>query len=173
MTDCPLTRMAVGLAVFCMLATSTMADEPSLAPDADGRYTVALDGRPMARFVLPRLNGAGTPQVDVVRQKDGWQRVELTWNVEKPLKQDELAVELEFTDGTRGIYRIGPPLLGDTDGDGAVTLAEMTAFAGCITGPGGECGQGCEPLDFDLDADIDYADFRTLQILLGGQVRAN
>ena len=82
--------------------------------------------------------------------------------------QRQLAIELEFADGTRGIYRIGPPLLGDTDGDGLVTLAEMAAFSNCMTGPGGECAPGCEPLDFDLDSDIDQADFRVLQILLGG-----
>jgi len=79
----------------------------------------------------------------------------------------QLVVQTQFTDGTRGIYRLGPPLLGDTDGDGVVTLAEMATFAGCMTGPGGECGDGCDALDFDLDSDIDFADFAVLQALFG------
>ncbi len=79
----------------------------------------------------------------------------------------QLAVQLDFTDGTRGVYRIGPPLLGDTDGDGVVTLAEFASFDACMTGPGGEQDEGCDPLDFDLDNDIDLADFRALQVLFG------
>ena len=79
----------------------------------------------------------------------------------------QLAVELDFTEGTRGVYRIGPPLLGDTDGDGVVTVAEFATFAECMTEPGGDYAHGCAALDFDLDSDIDLADFRVLQALLG------
>ena len=79
----------------------------------------------------------------------------------------ELAVQLDFTDGTRGVYRVGPPLLGDTDGDGEVTTAELAAFADCATGPGGETRAECAALDLDLDEDIDLADFRALQVFVG------
>lgn len=78
-----------------------------------------------------------------------------------------LVVQTQFTDGTRGIYRLGPPLLGDTDGDGVITQAETAAFSACMTGPGGECGDGCDALDFDVDSDIDLDDFRVLQALFG------
>ena len=79
----------------------------------------------------------------------------------------ELAVKLDFTDGTRGVYRIGPPLLGDTDGDGDVTASELAAFEDCATGPGADRRGGCAALDLDLDADIDLADFRALQVFVG------
>ena len=79
----------------------------------------------------------------------------------------ELAVHLDFTDGTRGVYRIGPPLLGDTDGDGDVTASELAAFTDCVTGPGADRRGGCAALDLDLDEDIDLADFRALQVFVG------
>ncbi len=79
----------------------------------------------------------------------------------------QLAVQLDFTDGTHGVYRVGPPLLGDTDGDGEVTAAELAAFADCITGPGGEYAEECAPLDLDLDGDVDLRDFAPLQAMVG------
>jgi hypothetical protein len=79
----------------------------------------------------------------------------------------QLVALVDFTDDTQGVYRFGPPILGDTDGDGVITQAETAAFWACMTGPGGEYGDGCDPLDFDLDSDIDLDDFHVLQALFG------
>jgi hypothetical protein len=81
----------------------------------------------------------------------------------------QLATLLDFTDGTSGVYRIGPPMLGDTDGDGQVGPPELLAFAGCTAGPGGSVGPGCEALDLNLDATIDLEDFALLQPMVGEQ----
>ena len=81
--------------------------------------------------------------------------------------QRQLAVQLDFTDGTRGVYRIDAPLLGDTDGDGMVTEAELAAFRDCMAEGPGELAPGCSPLDLDRDADIDLRDYSLLQALLG------
>ena len=78
-----------------------------------------------------------------------------------------MVVKTQFTDGTDGIYRMGPPLLGDTDGDGQVAAAELAAFANCVTGPGGEYTDGCAPLDLDLDGDVDLRDLAPLQAMVG------
>jgi hypothetical protein len=83
--------------------------------------------------------------------------------------QRQLATLLDFTDGTSGIYRIGPPLLGDTDGDGQVSAAELLTFASCAAGPGGSVAPGCEALDLNLDATIDLKDLALLQAMVGEQ----
>ncbi len=79
----------------------------------------------------------------------------------------QLATLLDFTDGTSGVYRIGPPLLGDTDGDGQLGPAELLAFAGCVAGPGGWLAPGCDALDLNLDTTIDLRDLALLQAMVG------
>ena len=79
----------------------------------------------------------------------------------------QMAMLLDFTDGTSGIYRIGPPLLGDTDGDGQVGPPELISWASCAAGPGGSVGPGCEPLDLNLDGAVDLRDLGLLQAMIG------
>jgi hypothetical protein len=79
----------------------------------------------------------------------------------------QLVTKLRFTDGTCGIYLIGPPQLGDIDGDGEVTAVELAAFADCETEAGGALSAGCEALDLSLDGVIDLVDFRMLQGMVG------
>jgi hypothetical protein len=81
----------------------------------------------------------------------------------------QLATLLDFTDGTSGVYRIGPPLLGDTDGDGQVGAAELIAYAGCALGPGAPVAPGCEALNPNLDGTVDLADLALLQAMVGEQ----
>jgi hypothetical protein len=80
----------------------------------------------------------------------------------------QMVVQTQFTEGASGVYRLGPPLLGDTDGNGEVTGVELAQFADCALGiAGGELLPGCEPLDLNLDGTIDLGDFRVLQALAG------
>jgi hypothetical protein len=79
----------------------------------------------------------------------------------------QLVTKLRFTDGTSGIYLIGPPQLGDIDGDGQVTAVELAAFGDCETEAGGVLSAGCEALDLSLDGAIDLVDFRMLQGMVG------
>jgi len=61
------------------------------------------------------------------------------------------------------------PILGDTDDDGDVDLDDYLVFANCLAGPGQPCSpEGCPGTippgpDLDRDADVDLADFATLQ----------
>lgn len=79
----------------------------------------------------------------------------------------QLAALLDFTDGTSGVYRISPPLLGDTDGDGQVGAPELMAYAACAFGPGRESEPACEALDLNLDGSIDARDLALLQAMVG------
>ena len=79
-----------------------------------------------------------------------------------------LAIKLEFTDGSHGVYLIEPPLFGDADADGDVDLDDWAAVHSCITGVGGTpLGEGCELFDFDWDGDVDLGDFAVFQRLFG------
>jgi hypothetical protein len=81
--------------------------------------------------------------------------------------QRQLAILLDFTDETMGVYRIGPPLLGDIDGDGEVTAVELAAFADCVTYQDDPGAMECAAFDLNLDGHIDMEDFRLLQLLVG------
>lgn len=57
----------------------------------------------------------------------------------------------------------GGPASGDTDSDGSIDLADFVGFEGCLGGPGGALGMGCECFDFDADKDVDLANYGTFQ----------
>jgi hypothetical protein len=61
---------------------------------------------------------------------------------------------------------IAPPLKGDANGDGKLTLDDFAAFPDCLTGPGGLLSPGCEAFDFNGDLTVDLADFGAFQIAL-------
>ena len=82
-----------------------------------------------------------------------------------------LAITLEFTDGSHGVYLIEPPLFGDADADGDVDLDDWAVVQSCVTGVGGTpLGEGCELFDFDWDGDVDLTDLAAFQRLFGGGV---
>ena len=56
----------------------------------------------------------------------------------------------------------------DACADGSVGLGEYANFAGCLLGPGGALGVGCECFDFDIDGDNDLRDFAEFQVNFTG-----
>ena len=82
--------------------------------------------------------------------------------------QGMLAIVLQFTDGTEGVFRISPPVFGDGDQDGDVDLADWSLMAGCLTGPDGGLPPDCSAFDLDADGDVDLVDHRLFQQLFQG-----
>jgi len=57
---------------------------------------------------------------------------------------------------------------GDCDRNGVIDSADAAGIAGCVFGPSGGLGPGCDCLDFDKDSDADLRDYSVLQIIMGG-----
>jgi len=76
-----------------------------------------------------------------------------------------LAIRVEFTDGTHGIYLISPPVFGDGDGDGVVDDNDWALLLDCWTGPAGSVTPECAVFDLDLDGDVDLVDQQMFQQL--------
>jgi len=53
---------------------------------------------------------------------------------------------------------------GDLDGSGVVDADDLTPFSGCLLGPWLSSPTGCARADLDDDADVDLADYGTLQL---------
>ena len=77
-----------------------------------------------------------------------------------------LAIRLEFTDGTEGIFRISPPVFGDADQDGDVDSADWLAMQSCCTDS--TLVPGCGVFDLDADGDVDLVDQAMFQELYQG-----
>ena len=79
-----------------------------------------------------------------------------------------VAMRLDFTDGTHGIYRICFPF-GDGNRDGQVDLADWLLMQSCWTGPGHSlmCADAVA-FDVDADGDVDLADLALFQQLYQG-----
>ncbi len=61
-----------------------------------------------------------------------------------------------------------PQSAGDCNADGSVNLFDYQAFAECVTGPGGSLPEAsCACFDADVDRDVDFADFGSLQTGFG------
>jgi hypothetical protein len=57
-----------------------------------------------------------------------------------------------------------PPVPGDCDGDGAVGVADLGTYAGCMAGPdAGPLVEACTCADLDGDGDADLMDFSAMQ----------
>jgi hypothetical protein len=78
-----------------------------------------------------------------------------------------LAMRLDFTDGTHGVFRISFPF-GDGNHDGQVDLADFSLMQSCWSNP--ERGSGGDGAVFDMDADgdVDLADMAMFQQLYSG-----
>ncbi len=60
-----------------------------------------------------------------------------------------------------------PHRAGEARGDGDVELDDWSGFAGCLTGPMGSLGGGCECADRDDDNDADLRDVAHAQTGFG------
>jgi hypothetical protein len=77
-----------------------------------------------------------------------------------------LAIRLEFTDGTHGVFRILPPDFGDADGDGQVGVGDLRLTVPYWSGPSVEDTPTPAAFDLDADGDVDLGDTAMLQQLL-------
>ena len=57
-------------------------------------------------------------------------------------------------------------LPGDADGDGQVNLQDHRSFVDCLTGPDGGLLPNCAVFDFDIDMDVDLADFEAFNVAI-------
>ncbi len=57
--------------------------------------------------------------------------------------------------------------LTDGDGNGTVDSADTQEFVGCLSGPGGARGGGCDAFDFNGDGHVDMIDFTAIQKQFG------
>ena len=64
---------------------------------------------------------------------------------------------------------LGGPGIGDHNDDGTVDGDDFAQFPACMTGPGGgPVASGCAVFDFELDDDVDVADFGAFQQVFSG-----
>jgi hypothetical protein len=78
-----------------------------------------------------------------------------------------LAMRLDFTDGTHGIFRISFPF-GDGNQDGQVALTDFSLMQSCWRGAGRVSGADGAVFDMDADGDVDLADMAMFQQLYSG-----
>lgn len=67
----------------------------------------------------------------------------------------------------RIVFDLTPGLFGDADCSGTVDLDDYGQYAECVTGPNVHLKLGCEPLDANLDSDIDLMDLAEFQNAFG------
>ena len=59
------------------------------------RVEIRVQSQPWARFNAPQLGGTA-PALAVSDAGEGWQRVRMTWQIDEPVQQDELAIAFEL-----------------------------------------------------------------------------
>jgi hypothetical protein len=87
--------VAMLFGTLCAAVAPAVGGDPKLVSTARGQYTLSLNDDPVMQFDVPKL-GDAAPSVNVAPQGSGWQRVEVTWIIQQPVAQDELAIEFEF-----------------------------------------------------------------------------
>ena len=111
--------------------------------------------------------------MDVIQDSVGmfWTRTGGSDGLRQSLSNShQLAINLDFSDNSLGVYVLQLPLLGDFDEDGDIDLFDYEEFQRCVTGPGPTIlPPGCDPGDIDWDSDVDLSDFGLFQILFGLQ----
>jgi hypothetical protein len=59
-------------------------------------YSVVLNGQDCARFTVPELEGCGAAKVEIDNIENSWRQVRMTWNVQREVAQDELAIQFDL-----------------------------------------------------------------------------
>ena len=81
----------------------------------------------------------------------------------------QLAIRLEFTDGSHGVFVLRLDWPGDGDGDGDVDLWDAARFQECYGGPGFPVDpEVCGKMDLDEDQDVDISDFVLFEGMMTG-----
>lgn len=105
-------------------------------------------------FIMPATS-VGT----ITFETDTTGRVEMVWEGEGMLGEDpKTAIPYFYTCHVNTVFAI--PGRADFDADGHVGLVDFGFLQRCFTGEGIEYGDDvCEMADFDLDSDVDGADY--------------
>ncbi|MCH7814197.1 MAG: hypothetical protein IID40_09275, partial [Planctomycetes bacterium] len=64
------------------------------------------------------------------------------------------------------VFNVAAGVPGDCDGDGDVDLDDHAGLVGCMLGPTGGLGPGCDCFDLDTTGHVDLADFGRFQMLV-------
>ena len=81
-----LNRVFLATGLLLVAVTMAASDEFILHADSESHYTLKLSGHAMTRLALPQLGSRSGPRIHIVRTSDGWQRVELAWDVQRETK---------------------------------------------------------------------------------------
>ncbi len=92
----PCLRAVAGLILLAACQVSPDQQDSTSVAEFDSRYEVLLNGETVATFSVPELSGAGLPSVAIEDTGDGWQRVQMRWELPGEVKQDELSVQFEL-----------------------------------------------------------------------------
>jgi hypothetical protein len=61
------------------------------------KYYVSLNGVDCLHFEPPELKGCGSPQTEVTKVKNGWQRIRMWWSNPRTISQDELSIQFDLS----------------------------------------------------------------------------
>jgi hypothetical protein len=87
------TRLSI-LFLMCAVVSSARGQNTPLVQAVPGgtAYLILSAGGEAARFEIPALKNGLRPEVSVTNAGEGWSRVRMTWRLDGPLAQDDLAV---------------------------------------------------------------------------------
>lgn len=133
-------------------------------------YTPSSNRNPAAQYTVSHYNGTSTVAVD--QRAGGGQWVEIgRFIFDASPSATRVTISAAGTDASTYTSSDAIKLvlsgyaLGDADGDGVVSAADLLASQSCWTGPaGGPVGAACEAFDFDDDGDADLSDFARMQV---------
>ncbi|MEE9296066.1 MAG: choice-of-anchor tandem repeat NxxGxxAF-containing protein [Phycisphaerae bacterium] len=80
----------------------------------------------------------------------------------------QLAIKLEFLDGTHGVFALRFSWPGDGDRDADVDFADFGYFQACFAASEVPPFPGCETVDFDGNGDVDLLDYDRFLLALTG-----
>jgi len=97
--------------------------------------------------------------VDALRSADG--KLALRFQIDPDSRHDNNQAFMDVTDAddtTKPAVYSPSVVLGDGNGDGVVTVADLPGLVACMDGPGETVATSCQVFDFDADFDVDGSD---------------